>query len=327
MRRILAVLLLLGIGTAGAAEPVAADAVDISVSAQLLPDDVHYAGAPLLLSVSIVNANARQWSRINQRNSSLRQRLQNNPTYAALSNQQQQAILTQLDSHSPPSITLGSATQPLHQLLHIRLVDSSGSATAVQVRPLAINNELPAQVVLDERSSALLYFGIDQSALARLPEGSYRLSADLDTRKTSGMWQGEAHSPPFALLLSLKAPAMTERSNANDYLSAHFFYLDRQFDLADESAQRILERKRGFLSQAYEIKGDIALARGDNNVALNYYNQSVQAYKERVKELEVSMKHVGANSNNPINPLDGYQIELPQQLYEKRALLLERIGG
>lgn len=325
LKVLLGLLLWLGSSAPSAAEP--AVEVDISVRPQLLPGEVHYSGAPLLLSVSIINSSAHQWGRIDQRNADLRQRLQRNPTFSALSNGQQQSVLAELAPQSPPSIVLGSTKQPLHTLVRISLVDGSGKPSALPIRPLASNNALPARMVLDERNSAQLHFGIDQSALARLPAGSYRLLANLDTRKTSGMWQGEAHSPEFSFSLSGKAPGLTEMSNAVDYLSAHFFYLDGQLDLAEQAAQRIVQRQRGFLSQAYEIKGDISLARGDENSALDYYDKSIQAYKERVKELEVTMKHVGANSNNPVNPLEGFEIELPQQLYEKRAVLLERKAG
>ncbi len=46
-----------------------------------------------------------------------------------------------------------------------------------------------------------------------------------------------------------------------------------------------------------------------------------------MEEITVSLKHKNENSNNPISALDDYEFELPQHLYRKRALLLQRMGG
>lgn len=308
--------LLAFIGAAHAAAP------EVSLQIDSLPDGRHYGQAPLLVSISVGNPDARFAHRQNRRNTILRKRLKRQEAFSQLPAQLQQQVLGQLGDETLEPITLGTKSEPLSSLVRVELLDAGGKPIGINAVALADSKDEPGRVTLDAFRAAYLNYGLSVDQLRTLPPGEYRLQAILSTQGKTSMWQGEARSEMLTLEIKAGEPRQRPLQLAADYLTARYYLADDRLDLAEEYAKRLLKRSiSAFRYRAHEILGDVALRRGDEEAALRAYDDALEAYGERIADLELEIKHAGVETGRQTIDRSRFEFELPQQLYTKRAYL------
>jgi hypothetical protein len=173
-----------------------------------------------------------------------------------------------------PVFALGSDEDPVWEVLSVQVRTAAGKPVETRVRPLRSTTRGTRAVTLDGTGSAVLQFGLDPDALAKLPEGDYWVHVLLDTREQEDMWQGIALSGVVTLTLREGGEGAPEKSDAR---SARYYWLDGQYDRVEEIAQRMLARDPASI-EAWTLRADVAAARGELADAERAYQLLISLY-------------------------------------------------
>ena len=306
---VLAAGLLLAGGAALGARP------DLVLSLDLRDGRVHDPNHPLLVTVTLANSAASRAASDNRSREAGRAQLKASTRFEALSQEERERIYEQLEPREVETFELGSAQDPLASLIRFTIAPADRGAIDVPVVGLGRNDTADATVVLDERSSVALFFGVTPESLGRLEPGEYTIRARLDTADRPDMWQGvvDTRAESFRLGVLPESVPPAERA-VRAFLAGLYYRVDGDYDRVATWAARATELDPGYPG-GWELLGDVQAARGDPAGAAEHYTKAIELFDVRKRREFASVEW--SEGNPPWEP--------PLQIHRKLEALLSRI--
>jgi hypothetical protein len=224
---------------------------------------------PLLLYVTVGNDWATTIRRINARRQSMLERYEQSEEFATLTEEEKSGMAETYRGLAVPVFELGSQADPLRELVGFRIVDGDGRQVELELRSLASDDQMAAQVILEEGEPVLLRYASAPGSLEGLPE-RLDIVAVLDTRGRPGMWRGAVESAPVTVRLAGEAGNETARMRR--YMTGTYFLGDRQFDRARSLGEELVREDPDF------IGGWLIL--GDARAGLELYGDALGAFQK-----------------------------------------------
>ena len=251
------------------------------------PEMVLAPGDPLILYVTIANDWAAAVRRINARRHGLLERFEQSEEYATLTEKEKQETTEAYRQLPVPEFPLGSETVPLSELIDFRVVDGDGSALDLELRSLAINDQVPARVPLAGEEPVLLRYAAVPGSLEGLPS-KLEVQAFLDTREIPEMWPGSVESAPVTIRLADEAGDLAVRMRR--YMTGTYYLDDRQFDRALGLAEELVQQDPAFIG-GWLILGDALAGLERHEDALGAFRTAMDLYYQEEPPEGVPREH------------------------------------
>jgi hypothetical protein len=220
-------------------------------------------------------------------------------------------LVVRLSLLHPAAFTGDEKAEPL--VLAAKQGPSSG-AVRLKVRkedggaanwPFRVGGIPPQKLSLDARAHGALAWGLGPEDTAGLSEGTYELTAVLDTRATAaqGAWNGEARSETITVRVTKEPTPLSPELEHRKYLLLAEYALFRS-DLKGAQAQleRLLAQHPKSIG-GLAMMGEVLAAQGKTREALGAYDAAIAVFYER----------------NPKSP------HPPMELYIRKRELAEKL--
>jgi hypothetical protein len=229
---------------------------------------------PLLLFMQISGGNAATIQAMNRQNEAMLNELTKSRRWKDFPKDQQKKLLDRYQVIQPPRFTLGSETLTIESLITFSAENAAGELVTLNIQPLRAAPKTPGVVILEGERTLMLYFGASADELSRLADGTYFIEAKIDTRKTDGMWIGEATSNPVTVRLG----AM-ELTTSRLYQEGLYYRLDGQYEQLGNVADRLIELDSDNVG-GWTHKADSLDGLGDSAGALEAFQTAIQKHRK-----------------------------------------------